>query len=573
MANTTSYDGSNSGIQVGQNLGHITNQFCEWALDSEKTYLTGVTAEVQSEASNQACLRDLRTTDPHHDKDRIQNTNGGLPKDSYCWILDNEEFKQWQNNESNRLLWIRGDPGKGKTMLLCGIIDELTRLHGSTANISFFFCQATDVRINNATSVLRGLIYLLVEKSPSFLSHVRAQYDKAGKALFEDINAWSALSTTFMNILKDPSLNSAYFIIDALDECTYGLRSLLDLVLQESWNHPQIKWIVSSRNWPEIIERLDIAAHVTPIPLELNDISVSEAVNKYIRYKVNALAKVKKYKDNIRETIYRYLLLNSQGTFLWVALVCQSLDLAPPRHAIKKLEAFPPGLDDLYGRMIDQVRQSEDAEVCKQILAIMSTVYRPVTLSELTSLVEVPDNEFYDHEALSEIIAVCGSFLTLREDIVTFIHQSAKDFLLREALYEVLPRGIGAEHYIIFSRSLEVMFKTLRRDIFNIQFPGVPAKDVKSPSPNPLAAAEYACVYWVDHLQNSERNESYELSLNERGNVDKFLQQKYLHWLEALSILGSVSNGIQAIQKLLMLIEVCGYPIEEIIFSPNKNKL
>jgi hypothetical protein len=399
---------------------------------------------------------------------------------------------------------------------------------------------------------------------------VRAQYDKAGKALFEDINAWSALSTTFMNILKDPSLNSAYFIIDALDECTYHLRSLLDLVLQESSAHPQIKWIVSSRNWPEIIERLDIATQVAPISLELNDASVSEAVNKYIRYKVNALAKAKKYKDKTRETIYRYLLSNSQGTFLWVALVCQNLDLTLPRHAIKKLEAFPPKLDDLYGRMIDQVRQSEDAEVCNQILAIMSTVYRPVTLSELTSLVEVPANDFDDHEALSEIIAVCGSFLTLREDIVTFIHQSAKDFLLREALNEILPRGIGAGHYMIFSRSLEVMFKTLRRDIFNIQFPGFPAKDVKSPSPNPLAAARYACVYWVDHLQGSERNETYELSLNERGNVDKFLQQKYLHWLEALSILGSVSNGIQAIQRLLLLIEVCDYPSGEIIFSPNK---
>jgi hypothetical protein len=30
MAYTASYDGSNSGFQVGQNLGHITNQFCEW---------------------------------------------------------------------------------------------------------------------------------------------------------------------------------------------------------------------------------------------------------------------------------------------------------------------------------------------------------------------------------------------------------------------------------------------------------------------------------------------------------------------------------------------------------------
>jgi nucleoside-triphosphatase THEP1 len=232
MACTISYDGSNSGIQVGQNLGHITTQF--------QTSL------------NQACLRDLRTTNPRHDKDRIQNTNGGLFKDSYYWILDNKEFRQWQDNQSSCLLWIRGDPGKGKTMLLCGIIDELTRSIGDTTNISFFFCQATDVRINNATGVLRGLIYSLIEKQPSLLSHVQSQYDKAGKALFEDINAWNALSGIFTDILKDPTLKNTYLIIDALDECTTGLLSLLQLITQVSSAYPQVKWIVSSRNWPDI---------------------------------------------------------------------------------------------------------------------------------------------------------------------------------------------------------------------------------------------------------------------------------------------------------------------------------
>jgi hypothetical protein len=241
-----------------------------------------VTALVQSETLSQACLRDLRTTNPYDDKSRIESINGGLFRHSYRWILDNEEFKKWQDDQSNRLLWIRGDPGKGKTMLLCGIIDELTRPNKSDAHISFFFCQATDVRINNATAVLRGLIYLLVRKSPALLSYVRGRYDEAGKALFEDTNAWSALSTIFTDILKDKSFNSAYLIIDALDECVNGLRSLIDLIVQESSAHPQIKWIVSSRHWPEIIERLHIATQVAPISLELNEASVSEAMNKFI---------------------------------------------------------------------------------------------------------------------------------------------------------------------------------------------------------------------------------------------------------------------------------------------------
>ncbi|KAJ5230972.1 hypothetical protein N7489_011680 [Penicillium chrysogenum] len=477
MACTISYDGSNSGLQVGQNLGHITNHF------------------LQSETSlKQACLRDLRTTNPHDDKDRIQNTNGGLLRDSYCWIVDNEEFQQWQSNQSNSLLWIRGDPGKGKTMLLCGIIEELTQSFGDTANVSFFFCQATDVRINNATAVIRGLVYLLVKKQPYLLSYVRSQYDHVGKALFEDINAWNALSRIFMELLKDPILPSTYLIIDALDECTSGLPSLLDLVTQVSSAYPQVKWIVSSRNWPDIEERLD-ATQTTPISLELNEASVSEAVSKFIQHKVHHLAKVKRYSDETRDAICRHLLSNSQGTFLWVALVCQDLDRTSRRHALKKLEAFPPGLNALYGRMIDQIRNSEDAESCKRILAVMSIVYRPIAFDELASLVELPDELSGDSETLSEIVAVCGSFLTVREDTILFVHQSAKEFLLKETQSGVFSGGIEPEHRTIFSRSLQAMFKTLRRDIFQLKFPGIPIEKVIPPSPNPLAAAKYAAYF------------------------------------------------------------------------------
>ncbi|CAG8069772.1 unnamed protein product [Penicillium salamii] len=538
MAYTTSYDGSNSGFQVGQNLGHITNQF------------------LQSETSlNRACLRDLRTTDPHHDKDRIQNTNGGLLKDSYCWILDNKEFQQWQDNASNSLLWIRGDPGKGKTMLLCGIIDELTRLFGDTANISFFFCQATDVRINNATAVLRGLIYSLVKKQPSLLAHVKSQYDYTGKALFEDINAWNALSRIFTDILKDATLPSTYLIIDALDECTTGLPSLLDLITQVSSAYPQIKWIVSSRNWPNIEERLD-TTHTAPISLELNEASVSEAVSNFIQHKVHYLAKVKQYSDETRDTICRHLSSNSQGTFLWVALVCQDLDRTSRRHALKKMEVFPPGLNALYGRMIDQVRNSEDAESCKRILAVMSIVYRPIAFAELASLVELPDDLSGDSEALSEIVAICGSFLTMREDTIIFVHQSAKEFLLRETQIEVFPGGIAAEHQTIFSRSIEAMFKTLQRDIFRLKLPGYPIQKVIPPSPNPLASAQYACVHWVDHLHHSGCHKKKDVDIDERGCVGDFLQTRYLHWLEALSILGSISQGIEAMLKLEALLRV-----------------
>jgi hypothetical protein len=40
------------------------------------------------------CLKELRLSDPRHDKKRIEDTKGGLLKDSCRWIFENSEFKR-----------------------------------------------------------------------------------------------------------------------------------------------------------------------------------------------------------------------------------------------------------------------------------------------------------------------------------------------------------------------------------------------------------------------------------------------------------------------------------------------
>ena len=170
-------------------------------------------------------------------------------------------------------------PWEGKTMLLCGIINELTRPTAETHLLAFFYFQATDSRINNATAVLRGLLYLLVDQQPSLISHIQKQHDLAGKSLFEDANAWVSLSNIFTNVLQDPSLKSAYLIIDALDECVAtDLPKLLDFIVKKSSVSPRVKWIVSSHNWPSIEKKLNTTVQGVWLCLELNENSVSAAV-------------------------------------------------------------------------------------------------------------------------------------------------------------------------------------------------------------------------------------------------------------------------------------------------------
>jgi hypothetical protein len=335
------------------------------------------------------CIQDIRSTDPRDDKKRIEDTKGGLLKDSYRWVLDNASFQQWHSDPQSQLLWIKGDPGKGKTMLLCGIIDELQKATAARAAcVFYFFCQATDSRINSATAVLRGLLYLLVSQQPALISHVRKKHDHAGKSMFEDANAWLTLTEIFADVLQDPSLSTTYLIVDALDECVADLPKLLDFVAKQSSASSRVKWIVSSRNWPVIEEQLEQAGHKVRLSLELNAASVSAAVSVFIEQKVSQLAEQKKYDKQTQDAVFARLTSNANDTFLWVALVCQDLQATARRNVLKKLDTFPPGLDALYERMMQQISQSDDAELCRQLLALVALVYRPITLPELVALAE-----------------------------------------------------------------------------------------------------------------------------------------------------------------------------------------
>lgn len=508
-------------------------------------------------AEDQACLRDLRTTDPRHDKYRIERDKGGLLEVAYSWILDHADFKRWRYEELSQLLWIKGGPGKGKTMLLCGIIDELSNFAHETSTVSFFFCQATDVRINNATAVLRGLIFMLVDQQPSLIFHVRRQYDKTGKQVFEDVNAWEALSEILTSILRDVRLQTTYLVIDALDECTTGLNRLLGLVAQQSSAYPHVKWIVSSRNWPVIEENLNNATQRTKLWLELNETSVSKAVAAFIHYKVQKLGEKKNYTDGICDVVSQHLLSNAHGTFLWVALVCEELTNASEWEAEELLTAFPPGLDALYKRMIGQICSSRHARLCSSILAVISLAHRPITVDELTSLLDMPPRCLGNYQALEEIVSLCGSFLTLRGRVISLVHQSAKDFLVQKAAYEIFPDGEDRVHYSIFSKSLRAISTAVQRDNYGLVAPGYPIDQVNPPDPDPLAATRYACVYWVHHLSDCSPSENAKGDLQDSGLVGIFFRQDYLHWLEALSLSRTLPEGVASMLKLESLLKVC----------------
>ncbi|KAG9245547.1 beta transducin-like protein HET-D2Y [Calycina marina] len=164
-------------------------------------------------------------------------------------------------------------------MLICGTLDESItskKLRQRDNHIlSYFFCQATDDPINNASAALHGLISLPIDQQPLLISHIRRRYDHADKAVFEDVNAWVALYEIFISILQNPSLKSIYLIIDALDECKANVHQLLDLTSQDCLNNPS--------------RQMDFDDTQMRLSLELNEEHVSRAVQMLIDFKVSIL--------------------------------------------------------------------------------------------------------------------------------------------------------------------------------------------------------------------------------------------------------------------------------------------
>ncbi|KAH6883570.1 NACHT domain-containing protein, partial [Thelonectria olida] len=503
---------------------------------------------------DEQCLKDLYLTDPRDDKKRIQDTKGGLLRDSYRWILDHADFRRFRDDPQSRLLWINGDPGKGKTMLLCGIIDELEK--ESATRLSYFFCQATEAQLSNATAVLRGLIYLLIVQQPSLISYVRVKYDAAGEKLFEGINVWVSLTEILTDMLKDPNLEDIVLVVDALDECRMGLGQLLDFVAQAS-SLFRAKWVLSSRNWPNIEVKLDKITQKVRLRLESNDDSISGAVHSYIQHVVNQLAHDKAYDDETRNAVEQHLTSNANNTFLWVALVCQELrDVSEIWDVLDVIKEMPAGLEDLYDRIMQQIQKlgRRNPEMCRSVLSTVTTAYRPLHLEELGHLSGLPPNIQRSNGFISKITSMCGSFLTIRDNVVYIIHQSARDFLLANTY--LFPSGMREQHYAMFSRSLEALSRTLRRDIYSLRAPGFPIDQVTPPHPDPLTSTRYSCIYWVDHLcdSNPAQRKRHGEALQDGGAINTFLREKYLYWLEALSLLRSMSAGVMAMQKLEALV-------------------
>ncbi|KAL8882048.1 MAG: hypothetical protein Q9198_000878 [Flavoplaca austrocitrina] len=418
-----------------------------------------------NEERDLACIHAIIATDPVDDMQKIQNKQDKLLEDTGAWILADEAFSRWLNEDDSRLLWSHGDPGKGKTMLAISFINAMVdriQLEGGTSKtvLAYFFCDNKDGRRNTGTSILRGLIYQLLCQRPDLCLYLREPYDKQKEQLFNSPNSLQSLWRIFQNIKK-------------------------------------IKWLFTSRNESMIQQSL---AGSLDVNLEKHRQQVDGTVRKFVDVKVRHLQCRKGYDSALRHYVEKQLREKSEGTFLWVALACRELSkpavLSVNTNTV--LGKLPSGLTPLYERIVEQAIDSEDQELvecARSILRAMVVAFRPLALNELAVTAHLPKEHRHNLPALREYVGQCGSMVTIRDDTAYFVHLSAKRYILSMPANSILSTELSMDHQLLALNCFEYVCERLSDDHTKATYLSGPEKGETE--------VGYPMLFWIDHVRKS----------------------------------------------------------------------
>jgi ankyrin repeat domain-containing protein 50 len=477
-----------------------------------------------SEEEMNDCIRSLYLADYATRLDEIQAREPGTCE----WILNHRNFHKWADSDSSALLWLSGNPGCGKTVISSFLIESFRKQ--SNVTVVYFICDNRHEHFRTKESVLRSLLHQLFVSNPFLVRHALPHFKS-----MKDSMATSAatLWAIFKDIVKDDDFPVVYCILDALDECEDDSRKwILGTVgqlfsvnegsdLQSFSAAGAFKMLVTSRPWEDIEFGFRPTSSIR-LKTEHED-RINHDINIFIKKQVNSLAQRRGYSAKVQSIIKETLSERASGMFLWVSLIVRDLEGIPTSRVQSRLDALPRTLYELYERILVKVNPSA-ADRVRHILMWTVTAIRPFSLEELAIACEFQESSESSRMNMDELvqsikgdIGLCGPILNIRKGRVNLIHQSAKDFLLREN--DSLPiephsnfRIKPAEAHAILMRQC---LKYLSSDEFDIGPLPIPAvykdPDLFHTHMEKCAFLGYSTKYWPEHFLHSTKLEQVSL--------------------------------------------------------------
>ncbi|KAI3339128.1 hypothetical protein F4824DRAFT_508504 [Ustulina deusta] len=371
-----------------------------------------------------SCCNAQFLTDPYVDRESLISTKGKRAVGTCEWIKCNDIYQSWLEGGA-RLLWISGGPGKGKTVLSIFLTEELERLcqDSENAKMPFYFCNYQDEKRNNAVAILRGLGYQLLTKCPNLAAHVLPSFKSPERA-----------KSTLSKLLQDPNLGTVFCVLDGLDECDDESSRLLVTKLVDFFppgasdqNNIRFKLVVVSR--PDVAG-LNAFPRVKFDPD--NNRHVSNDIGRFVSARVKELSSIEGFTEKFRTNVEDILLKKAEGTFLWAGFVIDELSRKRTCTEIQEtLERIPKGLHAIFDRMLLRI-ESTKRKKAAEILRWVTFAVRPLTLQELATATGIQSSPLISAKRHArDEVALCEPLLKVHRDEITFVHQSAKEYLLQ----------------------------------------------------------------------------------------------------------------------------------------------
>ncbi|KAK4152536.1 hypothetical protein C8A00DRAFT_44431 [Chaetomidium leptoderma] len=355
-----------------------------------------------------------------------------------CWFLETPEYLDWldaqRSNDHHGFLWIKGKPGAGKSTLMKFVIDRFHRFQANPRNEIVFFFNARGAELEKTTiGMYRSLLVQLLKPRPKLHSAFDAAGFMAWNATDKIVWCIESLKRVFEEaVFRLDRSDSVTCFIDALDECSEKeIRDMVEFFeqLADSAVAKQIRFKImfSSRHYPHIAISQSLS-----LVLE-GQKEHSRDIQRYVETKL----KIKKRDDNSRQRILDRIQEKASGVFMWVVLVVDILNKSndegrPASYLEKKLGDLPDNLHELFRDILTRDGNCKDELLlCLQWVAFAR---RPLTSEEL----------YYAIHATTEQIQrfILNSSKGLTEITTTksvqFIHESVRDFLLKERGLETL---------------------------------------------------------------------------------------------------------------------------------------
>jgi dephospho-CoA kinase len=485
-----------------------------------------------------------------------------------------KDINRWIDDPNSKpMYWLNGMAGTGKSTISRTVAQM--RHDRRDLGASFLFKRG-EIDRGNLAKFVPTLARQLACSIPGVASIIKeaidADPDVVGKAVREQFE--KLIREPLSKAAAIPSTpSSVVMVIDALDECERedDIRSLIYILSQTQIRRPRLRVFLTSR--PELPVRLgfsevqgtyqDLILHEMPVKIVEHDISTflaHEFQNIRDSFNMTVGDERKLPFDWPGQQTLQDLTQMAVPLFIFAVTICRFISdrrWNPQTRLRKVLDDGNKGhgsqLDQTYGPIlrsqISEVLQDDREEIItdfKKIVGSIVTLASPLSVTALSRLLDVsPDAVDERLDALHSVLSI-----PLKRTLpVRLLHLSFRDYLVAEKSDFWVDERLT--HRNLAKHCLRLMRRALRENICGLSFPGTRRSGVDGAQFEERMSPElqYACMYWVYHQTKVD------LEPNDSHEVYDFLTTHFLHWVEALSVMGRAGESLDSIRSLIDWLE------------------